>query len=70
LDWSLTSFGLVLQSSVFDGVVFDPFSFKQDGLASAEVDIGRRQVLTAFVIAVLDEATKRAIWTWKSPGMQ
>lgn len=34
-----------LQSSLFDGVGFDPFSFEEDGLASAEVDVGRRQFL-------------------------
>ena len=43
--WSLGGFQLVLQSSLFDGVGFDPFSFEEDGLASAEVDVGRRQVL-------------------------
>jgi hypothetical protein len=50
----------MLQSSQFDGVAFDPFSFQKDGLASAEVDVGRCQVLQAFmvtpVIVVLDEA--------------
>ena len=35
----------MLQSSQFDGVAFDPFSFQKDGLASAEVDVGRRQGL-------------------------
>ena len=35
----------MLQSSLFDGVAFDPFSFQKDGLASAEVDVGRCQVL-------------------------
>jgi hypothetical protein len=38
----------------------NPFSFQKDGLASAEVDGGRCQVLQAFmvtpVIVVLDEA--------------
>ena len=38
--WSLGGFQLVLQSSLFDGVGFDPFSFEEDGLASAEVDVG------------------------------
>ena len=50
----------MLQSSLFDGVAFDPFALKQDGLAASEVDIGRRQVLQAFVVApvivVVDEA--------------
>ena len=27
----------MMQSSQFDGVAFDPFSFQKDGLASAEV---------------------------------
>jgi hypothetical protein len=35
----------MLQSSLFDGVAFDPFAFQQDGLASAEVDVGRCQVV-------------------------
>ena len=51
---------MVLQSSVFDGVAFDPFTLKQDGLAASEVDVGRCQVLQAFMvtpmIVVLDEA--------------
>jgi hypothetical protein len=38
----------MLQSSLFDGVAFDPFAFQQDGLASAEVDVGRCQVVQAF----------------------
>ena len=38
----LGSFQPMLQSSQFDGVAFDPFSFQKDGLASAEVDVGRR----------------------------
>ena len=50
----------MLQSSVFDGFAFDPFALKQDGLAASEVDIGRRQVLQAFMVApaivVIDEA--------------
>ena len=36
-----------------DGVAFDPFSFHQDGLAAPEVDIGRREVFRALVIAVV-----------------
>jgi hypothetical protein len=42
---SLGGFQLMLQSSQFDGVGFDPFSFQKDGLASAKVDVGRCQVL-------------------------
>ena len=29
----------------------DPFSFDQNGLAAAEVDVGRRQIADALVIA-------------------
>jgi hypothetical protein len=29
---------VVFQSTLFDGVAFDPFSFQKDGLASAEFD--------------------------------
>ena len=47
------------QASVLDGLSFDPFSFKQDGLASAEVDIGRGEVgdalMVSQVIVVSDE---------------
>ena len=49
----------MLQSSLFDGVAFDPFAFQQEGMASAEVDVGRCEVMQAFVIAavivVIDE---------------
>ena len=37
----LCGVGVVLQASVLDGLSFDPFSFKQDGLAASEVDVGR-----------------------------
>jgi hypothetical protein len=50
----------MLQSSLSHGVAFDPFSLQKDGRGSAEVDVGRCQVLQAFmvtpVIIVLDEA--------------
>ena len=50
----------MLQSSSFDGVAFDPFPVEQDDVAAAEVDVGRREILQALVIAtmivVLDEA--------------
>jgi hypothetical protein len=41
MGWGLSSFRLVLQSSLFDGLAFDPFALQKDGLGSAEVDIGR-----------------------------
>ena len=43
--WSLSGFRMVLQSSLLDGVAFDPFSFHEDGPVSAEVDVGGRQVV-------------------------
>ena len=43
----------MLQSSLADGVAFDPFSFEQDCLASSEVDVCRREVVEAFVIAMV-----------------
>ena len=39
------------QASVLDGVSFDPFSFKQNSLASAEVDVSRGEVGDALVIS-------------------
>ena len=41
----------VVQASALDGVSFDPFSFKQDGLATSEVDVGRRQISDALVVS-------------------
>ena len=45
----------------FECLVFDPFSFQQDGLAPAEVDISRCEVGDAFVVSqmvvVADEVT-------------
>ena len=39
------------QASVVNGVAFDPFSFQQDGLPTSEVDVGRRQIVDALVVA-------------------
>jgi hypothetical protein len=41
----------VVQASAFDGLPFDPFSFQEDGLATPEVDIGRRQIGDALMIS-------------------
>jgi hypothetical protein len=50
----------VLQSSELDGLSFDPFALEQDGVTASEVDVGRRQVpqalMVASVIVVIDEA--------------
>ena len=48
------------QASVLDGLSFDPFSFKQDGLTASEVVIGRGEIgdalMVSQVIVVGDEA--------------
>ncbi len=38
---------------MLDGLSFDPFSFQPDGLAAPEVDIGRREIAQALVVAVV-----------------
>ena len=49
----------VHQASVLNGLSFDPFSFQQDGVAVAEVNIGRCQVgdglVVTLVVVVIDE---------------
>jgi len=46
----LCGLAAVLQSSGFDGVAFNPFSFEQDGLTTPEVDVGRGDVTDALVV--------------------
>ena len=50
----------MVQASVLDGLSFDPFSFKQDGLTAPEVNIGRGEIgdalMVSQVIVVGDEA--------------
>jgi len=41
---------LVLQAAVGEGLSFDPFSLRQDGLAPPEVDVGGGEVVDALVI--------------------
>ena len=43
----------VVQASVLDGLSFDPFSFQQDGIAAAEVDVGGRQVADGLVVTLV-----------------
>lgn len=49
----------VIQASALDGLSFDPFSFQQDGVASAEVDVGWCQIadglVVTLVVVVVDE---------------
>ena len=50
----------MVQSSELDGLSFDPFALEEDGLTASEVDVGRRQVpqalMVASMIVVIDEA--------------
>ena len=41
----------MLQAAFLDCVPFSPFSFQQDGLTASEVDIGRREIAQALVVA-------------------
>ena len=43
----------MVQAPLLEGPSFDPFSFQQDGLTPAEIDIGRRHVSQALVIALV-----------------
>ena len=39
----------MLQASLLDGLVLDPFAFGEDGLPAAEVDVGGREIAEALV---------------------
>lgn len=39
------------QTSLADGLAFDPLAFGEDGLSAAEVDIGGGEIAEALVIA-------------------
>ena len=41
----------MVKTSILNGLTFDPFSFKQDGLASSKVDIGGSEIADALVIS-------------------
>ena len=43
----------MLQAPSFERLSFDPFSLQQDFLAAPAVDIGRREVAEAFVVAAV-----------------
>jgi hypothetical protein len=42
---------LMLQATVCDCLALDPFAFEEDGFGSSEVDVGRREIAQAVVIA-------------------
>ena len=41
------------QATIGNGLSLDPFSSCQDGVAAAEVDVGRGEVVDALVVAVV-----------------
>ena len=43
----------MLQAPSFDGLSFDSLDFQQNRLAPPEVDIGRGEIVQAFLIAVV-----------------
>ena len=43
----------MLQTTICDGLAFDPFAFEEDGLGPSEVDVGRREIAQALVIAAM-----------------
>lgn len=49
----------MLQASVLDCLVLDPFTFGEDGLPTTEVDVGGREIAEALVrsgmVVMLDE---------------
>src|SRR5450759_3921957 len=60
----------MLQASILDCVAFDPFPFQEDCLTASEVDVGRRHIAQALVIApmivVIDEPANAGLKiTWQ-----
>src|ERR1700745_4234533 len=41
----------MLQATVGDCLALDPFAFEEDSVGSSEVDVGRREIAQALVIA-------------------
>ena len=57
------------QASVCDGLSFDPFPFDEDCLTASEVDVGRRQIAEALVVAqVIVVSDEAPISASRSPG--
>ena len=50
---TLGGLALVHQAAPLDGSSLDAFAVEQDGLAAAEVDVGRGQVAQALMVAVM-----------------
>ena len=58
----------VHQAAIDDCLSFDPFSFDQNGLAAADVDVGRRQIADALVIAPVIVASDEGLDLGFDPG--
>ena len=43
----------VLQAPMLDGLALDTSAFREDAGSPAEVDVGRRQIIQALVVAVM-----------------
>jgi hypothetical protein len=65
----LCGFLLLRQAAIGDCLSFDPFSFDENGLAPAEVDVGGRQVADALMISqVIVIGDKGLDMASRSPG--
>ena len=51
LELMLSGLSAMWQASGLDVVSFDPFSLPEEGLTTPGVDVGRRQVADALVVA-------------------
>ena len=51
--FDLSRFGLMVQAALSDGVSFDPFALKQDGVAASEVDVSRGEIVEALVVSAM-----------------
>src|SRR6516164_7909919 len=59
----LCGLAAMVKTSILNGLSFDPFSFKQDGLASSKVDIGGSEIADARDIAD-DYSERRSGRSW------
>ena len=46
---------VMLQTTICDGLAFDPFAFEKDGLGPSEVNVSRSEIGEALVIASMVE---------------
>ena len=49
----LRGVSLIVQTTFRDGLLFDPFLFFQNSLTTTELNIGRRQVVQAFMLSLM-----------------